>query len=609
MPLQRDAGKPPEAVGSQSMVDDLLIDIRVRMWQVATCVYNQLGDRDYPLVACDIRNDRPCRRNIAVKASIERYASAAEDSGVLSAGERAEFALKPPLLPEELRGLRELTRSALRVEVADLDQSPPRPLVLKTFSVELLPPTSAPLAIRDPSRGQNIDLTFCLAAFVTPNDPAIQLVLQDAARRHPDRQFLGGQATTAAGLDSQVQAIYETLQGRFSYGSSGRAFSVEPETVLQRVRLPGDTLREGIANCADGAVLFASLLEALSIEAALLLIPGHALVAWALAGPPPGRQAGAVGWQYLDTTLLQGRSYQEARAESQALGDAVRAGFASVDERAWALPRCWPLSLLRTRGINPIQVWYEPAKPAAPPPPPPEPVADRGVFSSVRDSADVWFRKGLQSWRLVEADFGGSVKKEAVQVLGVGIALSVIVEFTAVFLATESIRPDHVVGVGLFTVLHGLNCGVFVTLTWLSMRALGAGPSAVRAIPAAALAVGGAMPLMSFASSEQLGMALELLGRYQEPGRPYLALAIRELLEQTATLSGQVRGWGAALLELGVAGLFLVYGLGRSLSALFPGNRRAVAPAIALTWIVDLLLVRFVLSHIYWRVMARVTLP
>src|SRR5262249_28888531 len=106
-------------------------------------------------------------------------------------------------------------------------------------------------------------------------------------------------------------------------------------------RLPRETLKHAAANCIDGAVLFASMLEGVSLGAALLLVPGHALVGWESA-------RGKGDWQVLETTMISTHDFDSA-CESGQKQYQIAAEFSP--ERL-ALHR---LADLRARGIWPME--------------------------------------------------------------------------------------------------------------------------------------------------------------------------------------------------------------------------------------------------------------
>jgi len=100
--------------------------------------------------------------------------------------------------------------------------------------------------------------------------------------------------------------MYEALVAhRITYVNSIITFTADPSTFNQRVRLPRETLANRSANCIDGTLLLASLLEAVSLNPAIVIIPGHAFLAWETA-----RDSNT--WRHLETTLLSSASFEEA---------------------------------------------------------------------------------------------------------------------------------------------------------------------------------------------------------------------------------------------------------------------------------------------------------
>ena len=116
-------------------------------------------------------------------------------------------------------------------------------------------------------------------------------------------------------------------------------FTPEEGFADQRVRLPRQALEEGQANCIDGTVLFASLLEAVSLSPAIVIVPGHAFVAWE-TWSDSGK------WRHLETTVIGSKDFDAACAA----GDRMAARYEGVDLQRW------PLSDLRAqRGITPME--------------------------------------------------------------------------------------------------------------------------------------------------------------------------------------------------------------------------------------------------------------
>ncbi len=115
-----------------------------------------------------------------------------------------------------------------------------------------------------------------LAAFVTPNHPAISQILGQAAvllgKWTDDPSLDGYQTQDPNRVLSQAAAIYAAIQER------NIVYCVPPasfEEMGQRVRLCDTVLEQRLATCLDISLLYASCLEAAGLHPLLVLKPGH----------------------------------------------------------------------------------------------------------------------------------------------------------------------------------------------------------------------------------------------------------------------------------------------------------------------------------------------
>ena len=183
--------------------------------------------------------------------------------------QEAEFEIRDlstPLDIERLAGLdeAEIGELEIRVEVQGL------PTIVETSRIELL--------ARDEWGGLR-DMAQILAAFVSPNDPAVAGVLKDAAR-----------LLEAAGHDGSMDA-YQSGDPRRAYllaaaiwsaaTALGLTYAVPPasfEQEGQKVRDPGRITGEGLATCLDSTLFLAAAFEAAGLNPAVLFSQGHAWV-------------------------------------------------------------------------------------------------------------------------------------------------------------------------------------------------------------------------------------------------------------------------------------------------------------------------------------------
>jgi hypothetical protein len=320
------------------------VSVTLRMAAVPTALVHLYEAATYPLVSFAINNHEAKTKRLRLVSYVEHYSARAVDTIELEQLQPVTIEQLPTFFPERIGGLSEMTRATLNVEVQVLGtdvNAPQRTEIHKTVPIWLLARSSAPLQMKDPGTGTLRDLTPFLGAFVTPNAPAVMAFLATAVDKHPQRRFVGYQSDEAE-VTSQVRAIYEALAAHhITYINSIITFTPDPSTFNQRVRLPGETLANRSANCIDGTLLLASLLEAVSLNPAIVIIPGHAFLAWETA-----RNSNT--WRHLETTMLSSGSFDTACAS----GDETFAEWTASDTNGTLVKRR-SLRDLRAAGITP----------------------------------------------------------------------------------------------------------------------------------------------------------------------------------------------------------------------------------------------------------------
>jgi hypothetical protein len=152
-----------------------------------------------------------------------------------------------------------------------------------------------------------------IAVFVTPKDTSIMELLGIAKEYHPERSLAGYQywGDDLEGwreyTDLQIKAIYDALKYEYgiSYVNTPTAYGKD---AVQKVKLPRETLATSSGNCIDGTVLFASAIEALGMHPYIVVIPGHAFVAWDVDGSGNYIEA-------LETTMVGNAEFEDALNE------------------------------------------------------------------------------------------------------------------------------------------------------------------------------------------------------------------------------------------------------------------------------------------------------
>ncbi len=118
-----------------------------------------------------------------------------------------------------------------------------------------------------------------IASFVTPNHPLLSHIIVEAQRQQ-EKWGRGGQMDAYQTCNpnrvrAQVAAIFEALRAEgLVYAAAAPSF----EKTGQRVRMAEKVLTEKLGNCLDLTLLFASCLEAASLNPIVVIVQGHAFV-------------------------------------------------------------------------------------------------------------------------------------------------------------------------------------------------------------------------------------------------------------------------------------------------------------------------------------------
>lgn len=291
--------------------------VHLRMAQLPTSFYHLLVSEKDPLISCEVyaAEENESTRRVRVTSYIEGYSARTVNSFELRRNQTHTFDQLPTLFHNRLRDLTELTRASLNILVEDLDGAVE---IHETYPIWLLARTTAPLAIRDPKTGGWRDMTRYFGAFVTPNAPSLMAFLRVAADQHPGGRLIGYQGGKDQ-VTSQIKALFDALkqEGNITYVNSLIDFSPEQGFAAQRVRLPRESLADQQANCIDGTVLFASLVEGISMNPAIVLVPGHAFLAW-----ETWRHNGE--WKFLETTMIGSHTFEQACTSAEITADKYR---------------------------------------------------------------------------------------------------------------------------------------------------------------------------------------------------------------------------------------------------------------------------------------------
>ncbi len=187
-----------------------------------------------------------------------------------------------PRLPAEVTKLHTQTTCTLQVKTQWKENGRPREEVFKHDI--LLHPVNE-LTYSDLPAGEveswydAFDTSDFAVSMVTPNDPVV------AAYAAQITKLSGG---TTAGIAGGPKEIYRLCGAAYEYmcrsglrytGDSGVPANFDDvKTLAQSVRLPRDVIQNNNGLCIELAIMWASVLQHLGVDAALVMVPGHCYV-------------------------------------------------------------------------------------------------------------------------------------------------------------------------------------------------------------------------------------------------------------------------------------------------------------------------------------------
>ncbi len=244
--------------------------------QLATGVYHLMGKADTgSLLTLKLREQTGATRTFRVEAEVPGVTEKSSNSIEVGANQLVIRWVNPPLKmdfdPSKVRSPRP---SQLSLKIVEVTKTGDKMIVDETLSIEVLPRDYLPLR-RKVGADALVPTFGYIGAWITSNDKTVEAFLTKAKQRLPKKQFVGEQDTTVP----QIKAVFDELKAR------GITYVMDPDVTsmqafVQRTRLPADVLTSTNAQCLEGTLTFATLMEAIGIKPIVVFVPGHAFVGW-----------------------------------------------------------------------------------------------------------------------------------------------------------------------------------------------------------------------------------------------------------------------------------------------------------------------------------------
>jgi hypothetical protein len=288
-------------------------------------------------------NEVPVR--VMTESEIIGFSDKATDTVDVPANTKIHVTENPPLTQASIDRLDIDRPASFHVRVVYLQNGDEKVIMDMTKNITVTARRDFPWSISGLTQQEDFNL---LASMVTPTDPNVEALIRDAANHTSDGTMIGGYNGDA--LDSKG-LVWERLSALWDAENDYKLTYVNTTVTFapgtyQRIRLPFEVLDQQSGNCIETSDLFASAAEALQLQTALIIIPGHAYMAVRMDD---------TNSQYyvIETTFIGRYSFADAVTKgAQELQDALPHIDAGEDNYAWI-----DIPAARTAGINPLP-WH-----------------------------------------------------------------------------------------------------------------------------------------------------------------------------------------------------------------------------------------------------------
>lgn len=226
---------------------------------------------------CSYYSTTSCsEKKILVKSWVEDFSDTGSVTDVVSQNSSKIFAPQVRFKPENYLDLKAPVQAQFQVRAYALENDHE---ILFYASSE--PTTIHPVQVNGWELTGVENRNWWWTVWVTPGMDSLQNILDDLSEKLPDEtikvyQKYAKDKNIAASSKRVVQAVFEVLQSRqINYVQNDGAGSLG-----QKINYPIEVLRSRGGLCIETTALFASILEALGMQAFIVSVPGHAFVGW-----------------------------------------------------------------------------------------------------------------------------------------------------------------------------------------------------------------------------------------------------------------------------------------------------------------------------------------
>jgi hypothetical protein len=295
---------------------------------------------DFVIVTVENKNSKPVK--VVATSEIAGYTNKASDTVTIDAGATEEIRQNPRLTTAAIDGLNSQHQADLHVTVSYLEAGQPRTVLDQTSPTLITSRRDFPWTIEGFTQQENWEL---VVAMVTPTDPGVEGLIRAAATYDPNTVMTSGY--TEANDDSgsvwqRLSNVWQAETNDYSLTYIGTTDSFASGS-SQRIRLPAEVLDQSSGNCIELTLLYAATAEAMGLESAIIMIPGHAYVAIRLDNKNDS-------YYFIETTMIGGATFKDAAHEGNIEWTAAQPHVAASDaDYGWV-----DIAQARADGVIPI---------------------------------------------------------------------------------------------------------------------------------------------------------------------------------------------------------------------------------------------------------------
>jgi hypothetical protein len=297
------ASGAPRATAAAVTVDRITADYTYKS-ELITPIAHLYGLFLDDFVIVTVQNGNTLPVKIVISSEITGYTTKASDTVTVPSGATQEIRQNPRLTTAAIDGLNSQHQADLHVVVSYLEAGQPRMIVDQTSPTLITSRRDFPWSIKGFTQEEDWNL---VVAMITPTDPGVEDLIRAGANYDPSGAMVSNYDSLndeSGTVWNRLSAIWQAETNDYGLTYIGTTDSFASGS-SQRIRLPAEVLDQASGNCIELTLLYASVVEALGMQAAIVFVPGHAYVAIRL---DPKND----NYYFIETTMIGQATFKQA---------------------------------------------------------------------------------------------------------------------------------------------------------------------------------------------------------------------------------------------------------------------------------------------------------